>query len=473
MCREYSFKGLLDVIGGESGVYSLEKKAGFSIQGAIGTEKLGVLCKILKCRVGDLISYVRKEEAVSLDSLQLKSKEELKKLLIERVREQYKNGEKTVTELSRETGLSDMTISSYIKDVETKVNKKDIRDKQILELKEAGKSAKEISEILGISLQTVYKIFSLNGIKVESKSVDENVKQQVLAEYKSKKSTVSQIAKKYNVSEAVVYKWARLKREGLEEPKERKLKESKFSDTAIQEIIKEYQAGSGIRYLSKKNKASPMTIKRLLEEANVYEGKRDIVKTYPSKEQILSLVRQGCSVKIICEKLQTPKSYVCSVVKNSKDTVVKPKKIDLFLEEWKTVEKDVCSYEDQDNALTLLASKYSLEKRNLRQALKNAGVEFLQREHNDAFILEMQCKARDMYLKGTSVKEICEKLDLKQGYVYSLLSGIKKQPTGNTGLSKEIIEQVLSLSKTKKVAEVAEELQISVSSVYKVLRENK
>ena len=81
MCREYSYKGLLEVIGGESGVYSLEKKAGFSLQGIMGTEKLGILCKILKCRVGDLVSYIQKEDAVSLDSLQLKSKEELKKLL--------------------------------------------------------------------------------------------------------------------------------------------------------------------------------------------------------------------------------------------------------------------------------------------------------------------------------------------------------------------------------------------------------
>lgn len=479
MDREYNYSSLVELVNSKGGNRKVSKEIGFNVREAMSrgfnSGHIIRLCDYFKARVKDLVKYEAGDFSKIYEQIEEGEADNSKSLLIERAKEEYKKG-KSIYKIGKELKIPETSIKNWLvsegmykhsgspgRVVDNKAVK---RNSLILEDIKSGMAVKEVADKYNLSVPSIYNIMKKNEVEATGlvRLYTDEQKERALEEYLSGKYTAEQVAKRTGVGIETVYA---LKARSLR--KERTHKPGPETKLPLDEIVKLYEEGYGVRSLGNKFNASSTTIKFHLNKLGVYKGEREIVKNSKT-DDIINLSKEGLSVKEICTKLSVSHSFVYTTLKEAD---IKPNtysKSDTILKEWEALSADVDSYAKQKEALIILAERFSLEKRTVVKTLKNAGIELIK----DYSLSEKKDQIVKLFKEGVTPIEIGSRLDCSKTYVYQVLeeNGIERKVHRQEGvISAEDELEIATLYKDgKNATQLAVKYKTNSEHIYEILK---
>lgn len=255
-------------------------------------------------------------------------------------------------------------------------------------------------------------------------------KKAVVDEYNTERYTMAQVAKRFGVSESVVYKWVHLDRVGeLGIVKERVKRGSSF-DT--ERMIELYRDGVGIRSIAAEVGCSPMTVKFNLLQANVYKGENRPRSYVSESDSFKEAERLYTTTDMKLSDIASATGISCSVLRArlSQNGIHRPRK---FSGRGKRTNssKAVIGAEvvrDYNTGLYThkdIADKYGVSTRTISRILADAGIESdntvkMATASQVAGVLE---EVKEDLSSGVDLYAICEKYNLPLHSVKKIAAG--------------------------------------------------
>ena len=307
-------------------------------------------------------------------------------------------------------------------------------------------------------------------------------KKAVVDEYNTERYTMAQVAKRFGVSESVVYNWVKMDSLGEDlngQPR------GKLRKDDIDNIVYDYTENLiGTRKLASKYNVSTAAIAYVLKSAGVYEGRdggavRKIKLTDEVKQKILQdFISQRLSMQELTSKY--------NVTGNSIRRVLREFGIMNPFGKGKGVHKSSLKYTLADSVLAdhntglythrNLAEKYKVSTRTISRILSAAGLKAIGMiPHTPSHIV---AQLRDGVLaalaEGKTVYEVAELHKIPVDTVERIAGGGKESedsvPETSVGMGDGVEDKIVSLHEGgRKMTEIAGELGLTAYTVRKVL----
>ena len=357
-----------------------------------------------------------------------------------------------------------------------------MNDSVVADMYRGGASVRQIAGELGVSLGSVYLSLERSGIQRKSLVFPLETMRAVVDEYNTERYTMAQVAKRFGVSESVVYKWVHLDRAGeLGVVKERVKRGSSFDTERMVEL---YRDGVGIRSIAAEVGCSASAVKCHLLSADVYEGsERGTSRKIKLTEDVRKKILDDYNSKIISmQELSSKYDVTASSIRR----VLRDFGIMNPFGKGKGVHKSSLKYTLSDSVISdyetglythkNLSRKYGVSTRTISIILSAAGLKAIGMiPHTPSHVVaQLRGGVLAALAEGKTVYEVAELHKIPVDTVERIAGGGKESEDSVTetpvGMGDGVEDKIVSLHEGgRKMTEIAGELGLTVYAVRKVL----
>ncbi|MBO5123779.1 MAG: transposase [Spirochaetaceae bacterium] len=319
-------------------------------------------------------------------------------------------------------------------------------------------------------------------------------KKAVVDEYNTERYTMAQVAKKFGVSESVVYKWVHLDRAGeLDAPVSKPTGiPRKITDDSIVVMKEMYCNGYGIGAIGKHLGISPVTVKKYLIQSGIYlgieglslhnnlKGRKDKFSDDMKRLIVRDYVENNLTVSRLCEKYKASAPTITKIL-NSMGICNPSGGQNGITRDGEHYDKNQVIADHNTGLYTHknLAEKYKVSTRTISRILASAGLKAIgsvPRTPSDV-VAQVRDGVLAALVDGKDVYEVAELHKIPVDTVKRITGGRKESedsvPETSVGMGAGIEDKVVSLHEGgRKMTEIAEELGLTAYTVRKVLVEH-
>lgn len=319
-------------------------------------------------------------------------------------------------------------------------------------------------------------------------------KKAVVDEYNTERYTMAQVAKRFGVSESVVYKWVHLDRAGeLDAPVSKPTGiPRKITDDSIVVMKEMYCNGYGIGAIGKHLGISPVTVKKYLIQSGIYlgieglslhnnlKGRKDKFSDDMKRLIVRDYVENNFTVSRLCEKYKASAPTITKIL-NSMGICNPSGGQNGITRDGEHYDKNQVIADHNTGLYTHknLAEKYKVSTRTISRILASAGLKAIgsvPRTPSDV-VAQVRDGVLAALVDGKDVYEVAELHKIPVDTVKRITGGRKESedsvPETSVGMGAGIEDKVVSLHEGgRKMTEIAEELGLTAYTVRKVLVEH-
>lgn len=319
-------------------------------------------------------------------------------------------------------------------------------------------------------------------------------KKAVVDEYNTERYTMAQVAKRFGVSESVVYKWVHLDRAGeLDAPVSKPTGiPRKITDDSIVVMKEMYCNGYGIGAIGKHLGISPVTVKKYLIQSGIYlgieglslhnnlKGRKDKFSDDMKRLIVRDYVENNLTVSRLCEKYKASAPTITKIL-NSMGICNPSGGQNGITRDGEHYDKNQVIADHNTGLYTHknLAEKYKVSTRTISRILASAGLKAIgsvPRTPSDV-VAQVRDGVLAALVEGRTVYEVAELHKIPVDTVKRIAGGRKESEDSVTetpvGMGDGVEDKVVSLHEGgRKMTEIAEELGLTAYTVRKVLVEH-
>jgi len=319
-------------------------------------------------------------------------------------------------------------------------------------------------------------------------------KKAVVDEYNTERYTMAQVAKKFGVSESVVYKWVHLDRAGkLDAPVSKPTGiPRKITDDSIVVMKEMYCNGYGIGAIGKHLDVSPVTVKKYLIQSGIYlgiegisihsnsKGRKDKFSDDMKRLIVSDYVENNLTVSRLCEKYKASAPTISRIL-NSRGVYNSSGGQSGITRGGEHYDKNqvISDYETGLYTHKNLSRKYGVSTRTISIILSAAGLKAIGMiPHTPSHVVaQLRGRVLAALAEGKTVYEVAELHKIPVDTVERIAGGGKESEDSVTetpvGMGDGVEDKVVSLHEGgRKMTEIAEELGLTAYTVRKVLVEH-
>ena len=316
-------------------------------------------------------------------------------------------------------------------------------------------------------------------------------KKAVVDEYNTERYTMAQVAKRFGVSESVVYKWVHLDRAGeLDAPVSKPTGiPRKITDDSIVVMKEMYCNGYGIGAIGKHLDVSPVTVKKYLIQSGIYlgiegisihsnsKGRKDKFSDDMKRLIVSDYVENNLTVSRLCEKYKASAPTISRIL-NSRGVYNSSGGQSGITRGGEHYDKNQVIADHNTGLYTHrnLAEKYKVSTRTISRILSAAGLKAIGMiPHTPSHVVaQLRGGVLAALTEGKDVYEVAELHKIPVDTVKRIAGGRKESedsvPETPVGLGAGVEDKVVSLHEGgRKMTEIAGELGLTAYAVRKVL----
>lgn len=319
-------------------------------------------------------------------------------------------------------------------------------------------------------------------------------KKAVVDEYNTERYTMAQVAKRFGVSESVVYKWVHLDRAGeLDAPVSKPTGiPRKITDDSIVVMKEMYCNGYGIGAIGKHLDVSPVTVKKYLIQSGIYlgiegisihsnsKGRKDKFSDDMKRLIVSDYVENNLTVSRLCEKYKASAPTISRIL-NSRGVYNSSGGQSGITRGGEHYDKNQVIADHNTGLYTHrnLAEKYKVSTRTISRILSAAGLKAIGMiPHTPSHIVaQLRGGVLAALAEGKTVYEVAELHKIPVDTVERIAGGGKESedsvPETSVGMGDGVEDKIVSLHEGgRKMTEIAGELGLTAYTVRKVLVEH-
>ena len=381
------------------------------------------------------------------------------------------------SEIAREIGLNTDIVQRTFKRLNIKSQKQERIEHnnsseniaKILQLREEGKTLREIAKLVGTSRTSVHEILSRNGEQNRNAQINSKIFIKKVKELYEKGYNLTQISEELGCSDDHVSKI--LKKEGMLTP--RQLKRKAFAEKRPLVINMYLTETKGLNKIAEKYELTWKQIYQILDKANVLE------KKYPKQneddQKVLDLFAQNLQINDIAERLGKSVSYVYKVLeRHGKKTDTAIRKEQMAQESFK---QNIIEHFKDGYSVSEISQLTNCAAKTVRNILNENGYKTDEQVHLEYIhSKELREEIVEQFNANIPIYIIAKNTNTNHVFITKVLRNInllnKNQESRRLMKSKEIENKLKMLyAKGYTIKQCAEICGVSINSIERKLKE--